>query len=161
MFRGKRVKREQRSIYLSAARSYLFNQILSSRVSAGTWNKALPGDTFIFDGSHSCFQSQQPDDDILHRIEAKTIHPSGVLWGKGKLDVNLDALHIEQDVIAANAELAEGLITSGVEISRRALRVNVEDLEWDFLNPTILWLSFTLPAGSYATAILREVITTV
>jgi tRNA pseudouridine13 synthase len=158
MFRSKRVKREQRSLYLSAARSYLFNQILSSRVSAGTWNKALPGDTFVFDGSHSCFQSQQPDDDILRRIESKTIHPSGVLWGKGSQDVDLDALRIEKDVINANAELAEGLIASGVERSRRALRVNVDNLEWMFINPSQLLLTFTLPAGSYATALLREVI---
>jgi tRNA pseudouridine13 synthase len=158
MFRGKRVKREQRSIYLSATRSFLFNQILSSRVSAGTWNQALPGDTFIFDGSHSCFQSQQPDADILLRIKAKTIHPSGVLCGKGRLDVDLDALRIEQDVIAANAELAEGLIASGVELSRRALRVNVNNLDWTFINPAQLRLTFTLPAGSYATALLREII---
>ncbi|CAG7856489.1 tRNA pseudouridine synthase D [biofilm metagenome] len=158
MFRGQKVRREQRSLYLSAARSYLFNQILAKRVSAGTWDKALPGDTFVFDGSHSCFQSQQPDDDILRRINAKTIHPSGVLWGKGNLDVALDALRIEQDVIEANAELAQGLIASGLELSRRALRVNVGNLEWAFINPTQLLLTFTLPAGSYATAILRELI---
>jgi tRNA pseudouridine13 synthase len=158
MFRGKRVKREQRSLYLSAARSCLFNQILSSRVSAGTWNKAIAGDTFLFDGSRSCFQAQQPDDDILRRIEAKTIHPSGVLWGKGNLDICLDALCIEQDVMATNIELAQGLIASGVELSRRALRVNAGDLDWTFINPSQLLLTFTLPAGSYATALLREII---
>ena len=33
MFQGAKVGREQRSLYLSAARSYLFNQILACRVS--------------------------------------------------------------------------------------------------------------------------------
>lgn len=158
MFQGQKVRREQRSLYLSAARSYLFNQILAKRVSAGTWNKAIAGDTYMFDSSHSCFQSQQPDDDILRRINTKTIHPSGVLWGKGELDIALDALCIEQEVINGNAELAQGLIASGVELSRRALRVNAENLIWDFINPTTLFLSFTLPAGSYATALVREII---
>ncbi|MBM4207212.1 MAG: tRNA pseudouridine(13) synthase TruD [Gammaproteobacteria bacterium] len=158
MFQGQKVRREQRSLYLSAARSYLFNQILAKRVSAGTWNKAIAGDTLLFDGSRSCFQSQQPDDDIIRRINTKTIHPSGVLWGKGELDIALDALCIEQEVINANAELAQGLIASGVELSRRALRVNAENLIWDFINPTTLFLSFTLPAGSYVTALVREII---
>jgi tRNA pseudouridine13 synthase len=158
MFRCERVVREQRSLYLSAARSYLFNQILGSRVSSGTWNKALIGDTYLFDRSQSCFKSHTPDAEILSRLEAKAIHPSGVLWGKGELDVSSDALSIEQKIIEDNAELALGLVDSGVEKSRRALRVNVEDLAWEFLNPTTLLLTFTLPAGSYATALLRELI---
>lgn len=158
MFQGQKVKREQRSLYLSAARSYLFNLILSQRVVNGTWDKAIVGDTFMLDGSHSCFQSQQPDDDILRRINAKAIHPTGVLWGKGNIDIALDALQIEQDIINANAELAQGLIASGADKSRRAFRVNADDLDWSFLNHEQIWLTFTLPAGSYATALLREIV---
>jgi tRNA pseudouridine13 synthase len=158
MFRGEKTAREQRSLYLSAARSFLFNQILSARIKAGIWNKALPGDTFLFDRSQSCFKSQLPDADILRRLEAKAIHPSGVLWGKGEPDVSADALLLEQQIIEAHAELAQGLVASGVEKSRRALRVNVENLEWDFADPTTLKLSFTLPAGCYATALIRELI---
>jgi tRNA pseudouridine13 synthase len=158
MFRGGKVKREQRSLYLSAARSYLFNQILGARVVAETWNQALFGDTFMFDGSKSCFKSQMPDIEILRRLEAKTIHPSGVLWGNGDVDISADALAIEQKVINACDELAQGLVNSGVEKARRALRVNVENLDWRFSDLTTLKLSFTLPAGSYATSLLREII---
>ncbi len=158
MFRGEKVKREQRSLYLSAVRSYLFNQILSIRVAEGIWNKALHGDTYLFDRSQSYFKSQLPDAEILSRVEAKTIHPSGVLWGKGELDVAGEALVIEQKVIEANVELAQGLIANGLDKSRRSLRVNVDDLEWDFVDQATLKLAFTLPAGSYATALLRELI---
>ena len=158
MFRGEKVKREQRSLYLSAARSYLFNQILGARVTAGIWNKALPGDTFLFDRSESCFKSQEPDAEILSRIEAKAIHPSGVLWGKGAVDVSADALLIEQKIIENHAELAQGLVSFGIEKSRRALRVTVENLDWQFSNESTLQLSFTLPAGSYATAVVRELV---
>ncbi|MBK8816625.1 MAG: tRNA pseudouridine(13) synthase TruD [Methylococcaceae bacterium] len=158
MFKGVKVKREQRSIYLSAARSYLFNLILSERVARGTWNKALVGDILLFDGSQSCFKTDLPDADILSRIEAKVIHPSGVLWGKGNFDTTGDAWAIEQQVIEANKEIAQGLIADDLEKSRRSLRVNVDDLAWDFVDQTSLRLTFSLPAGSYATAVTRELI---
>ncbi len=158
MFRGDKVKREQRSLYLSAARSYLFNQILSERVTTGSWNKALAGDTFMFDHSNSTFKSQLPDAEILSRLEAKTIHPTGVLWGKGEVDVSGDALAIEQKIIDDYAGLTQGLVASGVEKARRALKVNVEDLDWQFSNQATLQLGFALPAGSYATSVLREII---
>jgi tRNA pseudouridine13 synthase len=157
MFSGMKTGRERRSLYLSAARSYLFNLILAARVATGTWNQALAGDTFMFDGSKSCFKSQLPDAEILRRLEAKTIHPSGILWGKGELDVSADALVIEQKLIDSHHDLAQGLVASDVEKARRALRVNVDDLEWH-TSQTTLRLSYSLSAGSYATSVLREII---
>ncbi|MEI8208726.1 MAG: tRNA pseudouridine(13) synthase TruD [Methylococcales bacterium] len=46
----------------------------------------------------------------------------------------------------------------GVESDRRALRVNVADLQWQWVQDEVLELTFTLPAGSYATSVLREII---
>lgn len=158
MFQGAKVGREQRSLYLSAARSYLFNQILAGRVKQQTWGQALVGDTYVFDLSHSCFKSTQPDADITRRLAEKAIHPTGVLWGKGDADVTDDALMLEQTVIAAHPELAQGLIACAVDRGRRALRVNVPDLHWQFVETAVLELDFILPAGSYATALLRECI---
>ncbi len=158
MFEGAKVGREQRSIYLSAARSYLFNLILAERVTQNNWNQPVAGDTYQFDLSHSCFQSDQPDAEIIRRLAAKEIHPTGVLWGRGNADVSADALAIEQAVIDAHQLLAQGLIASAVDRDRRALRVNVQDLHWQFVDDTTLELGFTLPAGSYATSVLREII---
>jgi tRNA pseudouridine13 synthase len=159
LFQGLKTGREQRSLYLSAARSYLFNEILAYRVNAKSWNQALTGDTYQFDLAHSCFKSTQPDAEIMRRLEAKEIHPTAVLWGKGEVDVTDDALQVEQYIIENNPELALGLISGGLERNRRALRVNVPDLAWEFVDDTALSLSFTLPAGSYATALIREIIT--
>lgn len=158
MFQGAKVGREQRSIYLSAARSYLFNRILACRVTQNNWNRALAGDTYQFDRSHSCFQSDRPDAEIIRRLATKEIHPTGVLWGRGNADVSADALEIEQAVIDAHELLAQGLITSAVDRDRRALRVNVQDLHWQFIDDSTLGLCFTLAAGSYATSVLREII---
>ncbi|GAB6140781.1 tRNA pseudouridine(13) synthase TruD [Methylosoma difficile] len=158
MFQGMKAGREQRSLYLSAARSYLFNHILASRVLDGSWNQALAGDTFMFDGAQTCFKSTQPDEEILRRVAEQIIHPSAVLWGKGAPDVAGEALAIEQTIISANQALAEGLEAAGVAKARRALRLKAADLQWQFIEDTVLQLSFSLPAGCYATALLREII---
>lgn len=158
MFQGEKVKREQRSLYLSAARSYLFNLILAERVKAGSWNTALTGDTYMFADSKSSFKSLKPDAEIIHRLALNSIHPTGVLWGKGDLDVTADALRLEQTIIENHQDIAQGLLANGLEKARRALRVNVENLEWQFNDQSTLQLRFALPAGSYATAVLREII---
>ena len=158
MFQGAKAGREQRSLYLSAARSYLFNQILAYRVTRKMWNQPVAGDTYMFDLSHSCFKSQLPDAEIIRRLDAKEIHPTGALWGRGEAGVTADTLNIEQGIIDAYPELAQGLIASEVDKDRRALRVNVQDLDWQFVDDATLALAFTLPAGSYATSVLREII---
>ena len=158
LFGGAKVRREQRSIYLSAARSYLFNQILSLRVRDNSWNQAITGDMYQLEGSKSCFKSMQPDEEIKRRLEAMDIHPCGALWGKGEPEVTAQALEIQEKVMAEHKELAAGLIASGLKLDRRTLRVTVKELAWDFSGPDRLNLSFTLPAGSYATALLREIV---
>ncbi|MDD5579859.1 MAG: tRNA pseudouridine(13) synthase TruD [Methylobacter sp.] len=158
LFKGMKVKREQRSIYLSAARSFLFNWILAARITQHLWNQPVPGDTYVFDSSHSCFKSDHPDQDIIQRLNAKKIHPTGALWGKGDAGVSADARAIEQNIIEKYPELAQGLIDCSVDRDRRALRVNVQELQWQFTNGNILELGFTLPSGSYATSLMREII---
>ena len=136
----------------------MFNQILACRVTRKNWNQPLAGDIYQFDLSHSCFKSEVPDAEIIRRLEVNDIHPTGALWGKGEAGVSADTLDLEQGIIDAYPELAQGLIACGVDKDRRALRVNVQDLQWQFVNDTTLKLDFTLPAGSYATSVLREII---
>jgi len=158
LFQGASVGREQRSLYLSAARSFLFNTILAYRVNHNSWNQALVGDTYQFDLSRSSFKSEQPDAEVFRRLASKDIHPTATLWGRGEYSVCADVLAIEQAVLEAYPALAQGLINCAVDSDRRALRVNVHDLQWRFIDETSLELSFTLPPGSYATAVLREII---
>lgn len=159
MFHGAKVKREQRSIYLSAARSYLFNLILAERVKSQNWNLAIPGDVLQLDKSQSFFRAETIDASLTERIESGDIHPTGALFGKGKELPSGQALALEQAIISTYPELSNGLLESKVEADRRALRVKASELAWQFENDNSLHLSFELPAGSYATALLREIIT--
>ena len=160
MFKGVRVKRQQRSIYLSAARSFLFNEILASRIQKQQWNQAVSGDTFIFDQSGSYFKSAHMDESIHCRLNSGTIHPTGVLWGKGEIDVFADALAIETAVLKRYPAIMQGLADAAVAMGRRALRVKLQNLRWQFIGAADLQLAFFLPAGSYATSVLREMIKT-
>jgi len=158
LFDGAKVKREQRSIYLSAARSYLFNELLAKRIVDGSWNKALLGDVLIFDKSNSYFKADQIDDSVLDRVKTAEIHPAGMMYGKGKTETSDQALLIENDIIEHNQALAEGLIKFDLSSDRRALRVMANDLQWQFEDEGHLLLNFSLPAGSYATSLIRELI---
>ncbi len=158
MFNGEKVHRNQKSIYLSAARSYLFNQILAERVRQGNWNQAVAGDTLVFNQSHSFFKTMLLETENSQRVQQGELHPTGILWGKGETGKSMDALAIEQAILQQNKSLSDGLIANGVEVDQRSLRVFVEDLEWQFINEHCLRLHFFLPAGSYATSVLRELV---
>ncbi len=158
LFAGEKVSRNQRSLYLSAARSYLFNHILSVRVANNSWNKALPGDVLMFDDSHGFFQAETLDESILQRVAQLDLHPTGSLWGKGEGQVSAAVAVLEKQVIAEYSDLAQGLCAFGMEQDRRALRSHIQALQWQFVDANCLELSFTLNAGSYATALLREIV---
>lgn len=157
MFQGKKVKREQRSLYLSATRSFLFNQILNIRIKQGNWNSGLNGDVLMINGSQSCFPCEILDGDIKRRLAENLLHSTGTLFGKGISKVSGDALLLEQTVFQNYPDLTAGLIAFDVENDCRALRVQAENLSWQFLDSALV-LEFNLPAGSYATALLREIL---
>jgi tRNA pseudouridine13 synthase len=51
-----------------------------------------------------------------------------------------------------------GLEAAGLRQGRRALRAPVHDLAWRWIREDGLELAFSLPAGSFATAVLRELL---
>ncbi|GAB4274399.1 MAG: tRNA pseudouridine(13) synthase TruD [Methylomicrobium sp.] len=160
MFDGAKVKREQRSLYYSTARAFLFNHILALRVERGDWHRPIDGDAMIFDRAHSFFKMDPTDETLPTRTESGDIHPSGMLWGSGESAVSGEAALLEKAVIDRFDKLARALVDANLESARRALRVNVPDLHWQFDCDDRLQLFFTLPAGSFATAVLREIIET-
>jgi tRNA pseudouridine13 synthase len=58
---GGRLARAKRSIYLSAVRSFLFNQVLAQRVYQNNWDHLLEGDVVMLDGTHSVFHCDAGD----------------------------------------------------------------------------------------------------
>ena len=149
--------RTLRGLLISTARSVIFNALLSERVRAGNWDELLPGETLMLDGSHSVFRAPQPDAELQARIESGDLHPTGPLWGRGE-SMTTGVVHdLEEQAAARHAALARGLVEEGVESARRALRLPVRELTWQGA-PEGLILEFFLPAGAYATTVLRELV---
>lgn len=146
----------KRGLYISAARSYLFNHLLSARVAAATWNRALPGEALALEGTRSFFVAETLDEAIARRLADLDVHPTGPLWGLGESPARDEALRVEQEALADRAAWRAGLEAYGSRASRRALRVKLRDLSWHWLDDGSLELAFGLPPGAYATAALRE-----
>lgn len=160
MFGGKRVKdRFKRSIYLSSARSAMFNDLLSQRVGMDKWANGIPGDVMLLDNSHSYFLATEIDQDIIRRLGEHDIHPSGPLWGRGEL-LSKGSVSELESTLANKFEIFDtGLKNARLDQERRSLRLSVKNLEWNLdTNNKCLELSFFLPAGGYATSVLREII---
>jgi tRNA pseudouridine13 synthase len=158
MFAGRRVRREQRTMLLSAARSELFNRVLSARVSDGSWNRGLDGEVWMLDGSRSVFGPEPWTEALATRLAEFDIHPTAPLWGRGDLRSTEDALALETVVLAdAHAlTLRAGLESAGLKQERRATRLRPQVLQWDWIECDVLKLCFGLPSGSYATTLLAE-----
>ena len=156
LFAGKRLKRDMRSIAISAARSFLFNEILARRVGEGTWDRILPGELANLDGSGSVFEVIEPDEVIERRCIDMDVHPTATLWGL-RSDISRGVItEIERDATDGCSDLKAGLERLAVKASTRPLRLRVKRLSWHF-DDDALWLEFTLPKGGFATTMLREV----
>lgn len=149
--------RHQRGLWLSAARSELFNRVLAARVSRGDWAIPVSGDCLNLDGSHSYFRADAVDEGLVERCERLDLHPTGPLWGRGEPPTGGEVQALERAVAATLPGWGEGLARFGLAQERRSLRLPVRDLAWD-LAPEGLELGFTLSAGAYATAVLRELV---
>ena len=156
--RGKRIGREQRSLLLSSARSALFNRVLAARVADGSWDRALEGEVWMLEGSRSVFGPEPWSESLAQRLEAFDIHPSGPLWGRGALRSEAACRALEMAVLEdeTSQALRDGLERAGLEQERRALRVRPGALAWDWPDADSLRVSFSLPPGSYATAVLEQ-----
>jgi tRNA pseudouridine13 synthase len=156
MFSGDRVKREQRSIYLSAARSEIFNAVLASRIENKNWLSTPAGEVWMIDGSNSIFGPETLSDEIKSRADKLEIHATGPMWGRGELRTQSTVLEIETAVASAQPALCLGLEAADMKQERRALRIRVQDLSWTWPEKDQLQCRFSLPPGAYATELLAE-----
>jgi tRNA pseudouridine13 synthase len=149
--------RDARGFVLSAARSLAFNAVLGARVDLGNWNQLLPGEVVNLAGSGSVFPAGLVDEALSARCEALDVHPSGPLPGRGGLQPGGEAAAIENVALAPLGPVVAALGEAGVEASRRALRLLVNDLDWS-IEGDLLNVCFALSRGAFATAVLREIV---
>lgn len=136
---GKIKNRQKRGLIMSAARSYLFNLVLSARVVQGSWLALLDGEP------------------SLPSLSSSQSLPTGPLWGRGRPLCSGDCEALESGILLPLASWKEGLEHVGLSQERRLLSLVPENFA-SSLEQGTLEVSFSLPPGTYATALLRELL---
>ncbi|ALT00503.1 pseudouridine synthase [Lacimicrobium alkaliphilum] len=159
MLQGESIRnRQKRAMAISALRAWLFNQTLSERIRLGHFDKILTGDIMVLSGSNSYFCAEAVDEELGNRLRSGDILLSAPLWGQGLPDSRADALQFEQQVAGQYEMLSKGLEALGLKQDRRAINLLPDHLQWQIAEDT-LRLTFSLPPGGFATALVREVLT--
>lgn len=150
MEQGGRLRRQQRSLLLSALRAHIFNTLLAARVEAGAWLQLAVGDVAMLNASRSFFRVEELDAALLTRVGEGDVHPGLPLWGAAGKGAACNALTPDLAPIGAFLE------RQGLALDYRPARVIPDDFSGQFCDDETLRLTFSLPAGSYATAVLAE-----
>ncbi|WP_424948549.1 tRNA pseudouridine(13) synthase TruD [Chromohalobacter marismortui] len=154
--RGWRKRDDPHGMQLSAARSFLFNEVLAARLRAQTWRTPRPGDVLVLAGTASRFMADDVDAALRERAARGDVTPTGPLWGSGRLESGAAVAEEETRLVMQHATLVQGLEAAGVRVDRRALCVPLDAPSLTHAGPDRMTLSFGLPRGAFATSVLRE-----
>jgi tRNA pseudouridine13 synthase len=165
-----RLGETERTFFLSSFQSAVFNALLDRRVVDGTWDRLLPGDLACKHENDAVFavgNAPASDADLAARLAAKEISPTGPMWGPQMKRAGGEADALEVGALRAfgvSIEVLEAFskrgVAGGLAGARRALRVavgfpEVEGGADEFGH--YIRCAFELPAGSFATVVMREV----
>lgn len=153
--------RNKRSFWLSAARSALFNQIVSDKLKKPDFNQVVDGDALQLAGRGSWFVATEDErDELQTRVDNRELMITAVLPGSGDWGTQRAALAFEENTLAQETLLQSLLVREKVEAARRAVLLYPQQLSWNWWDDVTVELRFWLPAGSFATSVVRELIKT-
>ncbi len=156
----RRVSPFLRKLALSAAQSALFNHYLARRLDDGLLRRVLPGDVLAKWPFGGMFVAEDLAAE-QRRIDAREVVPAGPIYGRKTFPARGEAAEREAAVLREAGVAAEALRGFGklMQGTRRHNLIYCDDLS-AAPEPEGVRLTFTLPAGSYATVLLREVMKT-
>lgn len=146
----------KRSLYLSAARSYLFNAMVSARIERDLFSSVIVGDIVVHDGSH--VQVDDKNIDILQAaINKGESELTAALAGDNALPTQGEALYLEQKIVDSEPDLMALIRGNRMRHDRRELLLKPKDFAFQVEEGNIT-LTFSLSSGSFATSIVRELV---
>jgi tRNA pseudouridine13 synthase len=157
---GKSPRGRQRRLYISAYQSRLFNDYLEARLADGLYATVLEGEVLQKRESGGMFVSEDAAADQI-RFDSGELSLTGPMFGhKMKYPSSESKAALREDSLLAREEIE---LSSFAHLSklangtRRPLSILLEGAECMAMDDD-LEIRFTLPSGSYATAIMREII---
>ena len=151
--------RKKRSFYLSAARSAIFNDIISQRIAQNLHQTVVDGDILQLSGRGSWFVAKTDElPSLQHRLENREITITAPMLGDSALGTMSEALEFEQNCLQNWTTFLELVKKERIETARRSIVVYPSEISWQWLNNDCLTMSFYLPSGCYATSVIRELI---
>ncbi len=154
--RDRRKARFYDKLYPSVLQSEVFNRYLSLRHQSGL-ERLLTGEVVRLSGSGSVFIVEDAAEE-QHRLESGDVVLTGPMVGPRAVAARGTAEQLEAEARDALGLPAEAWETLGraVRGTRRDLLVRLQGLEFESTRDDMLRIDFALPAGSYATQLLRE-----
>jgi tRNA pseudouridine13 synthase len=154
------IDQKLRRLWVSALQSRVFNEVLANRIEGNTMDRLIDGDIAMKHENGACFSvedvaAEQP------RVETFQISPTGPMVGYRMTTPKAEALAIETATFERVGVTPESFRNTHERAKgeRRALRIKPDDVQ---LSAGVdehgghITVAFTLPAGSYATVFLRE-----
>lgn len=154
-----RMPRRVFGLVISAVQSEVFNRVVAAR--RERVHELLPGDLAFLHKNGAVFAVEDLAREQV-RAERFELSPSGPMPGPEMPAPGGEPLRLEQEALAALDLTPEAFAALPFRLGRgerRPLRVPVEEPRAEAVDGGGLRLSFTLPRGAYATAVLRELLT--
>jgi tRNA pseudouridine13 synthase len=145
----------KRSLYLSSARSWIFNRIVSARLEQGVFDSLLIGD--IVEGKETIIVDDANLTSLEEALANKDIRVTAAMAGDNALPTLADALALEQPHLEQEPDLMALIRGNRMRHDRRAILLQPNNLSWSQSGDQVT-LAFSLDAGSFATSIVRELI---
>lgn len=157
-----RAKRDRflRRMALSALQSELFNRVLTARLADGLFDRVIAGDVLRKRASGGVFFTTDPATD-QPRVDSLELDITGPLPGNRERPAATATAREREDAVLADADIPREAFDRGgeeCEGTRRPFRVPVESPTVREVDPNAVEIAFSLPAGSYATRVLAEVV---
>jgi tRNA pseudouridine13 synthase len=151
--------RFEQKLFPSVIQSEIFNRYLSARFALGR-ERLLLGEVVRLEGAGAMFRVEDLEKEQA-RFAAKDLHLTGPMLGPKMRAAGAEALALEQRITAELQldEAALGALGRNAPGTRRDLLAPLPDLQVEEVTvreQRALRLSFTLPAGGYATEVIRQ-----
>jgi tRNA pseudouridine13 synthase len=159
--RARGMQGRQKRFLISALQSALFNEYLRRRMEDGLFGRVIDGDILQKTDSGGIFATTEPEVDQA-RVDAGALAITGPMFGHSMrcpppgsaAAEREDRLLVDEGLTMAAFQQAGKLGTG----TRRPLAVPIERTDVTVVAERAIELSFALPSGAYATALLREVV---